>query len=379
MGYYNYIENGNFKGAKGQKNLMLLVGNGFDIQCLNTLGVRGSTRYESFYYYLCSKGVTPESNTLQSWMKSRKDEGKKDWCDFECAIMDHLKSNEIPNIQELTADLTEVQNFFAEYLNKLITPEIIKSIGEKIAKENLAIEGLQKFLGDLSENDYRSLHFKDSLEHYLIYNIKVMNFNYTTLFDNYMYLDRDNFDPHPHKNIDTNFEFYPNPNGFQKIYNDLGNFMNSKTIHSSNLMLEIEHPHGSQFVPKSMLFGFYENLNNADNSKYKDFLKNYWTQGDKKYQHLFPDTDLFIVFGLSLGKTDSWWWKNIIDTLRSGKSELIIYYYDSGNNISSDDVKNMFLDASNCQLEIYERNYIKTRISVVTYTNNNELKAFRMS
>ena len=264
-------------------------------------------------------------------------------------------------------------------MNELITPEIIKSIGEKIAKENLAIEGLQKFLGDLSENDYRSLHFKDSLEHYLIYNIKVMNFNYTTLFDNYMYLDRDNFDPHPHKNIDTNFEFYPNPNGFQKIYNDLGNFMNSKTIHSSNLMLEIEHPHGSQFVPKSMLFGFYENLNNADNSKYKDFLKNYWTQGDKKYQHLFPDTDLFIVFGLSLGKTDSWWWKNIIDTLRSGKSELIIYYYDSGNNISSDDVKNMFLDASNCQLEIYERNYIKTRISVVTYTNNNELKAFRMS
>lgn len=38
-----------------QHNIMVLVGNGFDIQAFSDLNVRGDTKYTSFYYFLKSR------------------------------------------------------------------------------------------------------------------------------------------------------------------------------------------------------------------------------------------------------------------------------------------------------------------------------------
>lgn len=380
VGYHNYIADGTFESVELQKNIMLLVGNGFDIQCLKALKVQGSTRYENFYYYLLSKGITPESNILQKLMKEKKARGDKDWSDFECAIMEYLSSNRSINANKLKKDLKEIQNLFAEYLNELITPNVIKGISKKINERNSAIEGLQKFLGDLSEKDYRKLRFKDNLTYYVLYNVKVMNFNYTTLFDNYIYLDKDRFDPHPYKEADRNFMFDPNPKDISNI-KLRETIANKKTSFSSYLMLDIDHPHGSQFIPKSMLFGFDDEskVSELDKNVSKTFLKHYWTQGDKKYRHLFSDTDLFILFGLSLGETDSWWWKNIIDALSNNeaKGELIIYLYNDSR--SEDDIKNEFIGLYGKNIKSNLKEFVKEKISIINYKDEDELKAFKLN
>ena len=110
-------------------------------------------------------------------------------------------------------------------------------------------------------------------------------------------------------------------------------------------MQDIVHPHGYQNIPRSMLFG-------VESDKYKNnwfakrLVKSYWAQNDQKYQSFFDNTELFIIYGASLGITDSWWWKNIFDSILNKNSELIIY---SHSNSDKEDVKNRFINA--CQIE----------------------------
>ena len=41
---------------------------------------------------------------------------------------------------------------------------------------------------------------------------------------------------------------------------------------------------------------------------------------------MISESELFIIFGSSLGKTDKWWWRHILATIYKG-SQLIIYAY----------------------------------------------------
>lgn len=67
----------------------------------------------------------------------------------------------------------------------------------------------------------------------------------------------------------------------------------------------------------------------------------------KRYENLFKTTSLFIIYGCSLGESDSWWWKRIFDRLiDDDPAELIIYHY---GNETADVIKDRFI--SSCQLE----------------------------
>ena len=90
----------------------------------------------------------------------------------------------------------------------------------------------------------------------------------------------------------------------------------------SYLLTDVVHPHGMQYVPRSLLFG----VDAAEESAGK-LAKPYWAQNDTKFGDLFPETDLFIIFGCSLGESDGWWWRNIVDRLtRSEPCDAIIYW-----------------------------------------------------
>ena len=145
---------------------------------------------------------------------------------------------------------------------------------------------------------------------------------------------------------------------------------------SSYLMTEVVHPHGSQGMPRSLLFGVdmpEEVWGNQD--KRLRLAKPFWAQNERRYSHLFEDTELFILFGCSLGESDKWWWKNIADVL--GKEthysvgentflpEIIIYWYNGGaNSLTTDEVRQHFLDSAGA-LEKYEE--LKDYIHVVLY------------
>ena len=105
------------------------------------------------------------------------------------------------------------------------------------------------------------------------------------MLDNILLLDKGQFDPHPHKFADRQIQFYPNPDGTPidlpgwgmdletKEWSQGSYLVDSHLNEETNyLMSNINHPHGYQNVPKSMLFGF----DNEEQIKRKGFwLKNF--------------------------------------------------------------------------------------------------------
>ncbi len=351
------------KEIKNQHNIMVFIGNGFDISVLRKYRDDNLiTSYSKFYDYLCYKEFN-EDNILFSKMKEegKKDLRKENWCDFESLLGELLESG-VPT-DKLNDALEEIQHKFLLFLNDIVTPDILLNLDRDRTENGFGIKALSRFLGDLDKEDYKKINFPKKTNHYHMYNYLFINFNYTSLFDNYIYLDKYQFDPHPYERVDRNFQFYP----YTK--RDNGN----DTIWSSYIMTDIIHPHGYQNIPKSLLFG----VEDKKYASYKKFNKSYWAQDNLKYNSYFYDAELFIIYGASMGETDSWWWKNIYDSLLCRESELIIYYYEDGeHNYNKDDIKQKFING--CKVNSSEEDilHVKQKIYVVLYDKNRNLNMF---
>lgn len=321
-----------------QHNIMALVGNGFDIAALSRYShgrmKEKNTSYTEFYnflsYYnnLCSK-----DNLIYKKMTEDYKKGKENWSDFERSIDDLMEDTSI-DIDELEEYLEELQNGFTRFLYEIVTTEVLLEINKESRSNKLALTSLSKFLGDLRKK-HTTLKFEKNINHYDLYNFLFVNFNYTMLLDNYIYLDKMCFDPHLYKTVDRNFRFFTNPHRKNSDFNRSDGL-------SSYVLTNIIHPHGNQYIPRSILFG--TDLPEYDKTApIKKMIKPFWAQNDVKYQRYFDDTELFIIYGMSLSITDGWWMKKIYDRLADGKAELIIYYY--GTNKSETEIKQQFLDS----------------------------------
>ena len=381
---YNIYTNQEFKelANDGQINIMALFGNGVDIQLMEYLKSPYRTSYQNFYNYLCYKNFDKDNIIFQKMTEDKKDNEnnsniKQNWSDFENSLIEIFNENDYINEARLTNDFNHFQVEFSNFLNDIITPNMLAQIGNDSSKSELAISSFQKFLADLDESNFRKLSFPSKLYHYKLFNWEILNFNYTSMLDNILVLDKEQYDPHPWPHADRQISFAANPNNFT---NDHCSW-DSSTYFSSYLMTNITHPHGYQNVPKSMLFGFdNENqITNVDNrNKAKNFLKPYWAQNDKKYKSYFNNTDLFILYGLSLGDSDFWWWNNILNSLLETDSELIIYNYNSNNESDSDTI-NRFIDvAKKEQLTAEDIEKLHKKIAVVQYDPKSKLHAFKL-
>jgi len=381
---YNIYTNQEFKelANDGQINIMALFGNGVDIQLMEYLKSPYRTSYQNFYNYLCYKNFDKDNIIFQKMTEDKKDNEnnsniKQNWSDFENSLIEIFNENNYINEARLTNDFNHFQVEFSNFLNDIITPNMLAQIGNDSSKSELAISSFQKFLADLDESNFRKLSFPSKLYHYKLFNWEILNFNYTSMLDNILVLDKEQYDPHPWPHADRQISFAANPNNFT---NDHCSW-DSSTYFSSYLMTNITHPHGYQNVPKSMLFGFdNENqITNVDNrNKAKNFLKPYWAQNDKKYKSYFNNTDLFILYGLSLGDSDFWWWNNILNSLLETDSELIIYNYNSNNESDSETI-NRFIDvAKKVQLTADDIEKLHKKIAVVQYDSKSKLHAFKL-
>ena len=323
--------------------ISILVGNGFDIQALNHLEVSTNTSYLSFYNFINWKYSNKiNENLIVKKMENDKKLGKNNWSDFENTIKDIIKS-EYENEEEIFSDeqyidaLTELQLYFSDFLNTLVTTEVLSSIdklGERIddsefgVRKSLPLYTLQFFLCDLSKEELSRIEFAKKVKHHNTIDFTFFNFNYTPLFDNYITLDKENFDPHMYKQSDNNFHF--------QLGSNEGLYVKLKS--------RLFHPHGFQHTPRSMLFGF-DNPNqvinnykgdlytNSEVQKYvKYFLKPYWAENDKKYKQFIDEAELYIVFGHSIGESDKYWWKAIANKLSNQTAELVIYNFSYDDN-----------------------------------------------
>lgn len=372
--YINYKNTDTIKGVNNQHNIMIIVGNGFDISLLKNYGNEIVTSYNNFYNYLC-KHSKSKDNLIFKKMTEDKENGKENWSDFEASLDDLIDSN--MKLTTLEKDLNEIRKEFLYFLNDIVTPDILIKVNNDAFKYKWAKKSLSCFLKDLSKNDFENCKFPSKTNHYDMYNFLFVNFNYTPLLDSYIFLDKNQFDPHPYNTVDRNFSFYPNPNSYNKNC-----YFNSDTIWSTFIMTDIVHPHGIQSIPRSLLFGT-ENEKYKTNTQFVKFNKSYWAQDELKYKSYFEQTRLFIIYGTSMGKTDSWWWNNIAEILVNNKSEseLIIYYYENKNSKNIDDnyVKSMFINSCNKEFSKEEKEIIFDKIFVVLYRDSKDHVLFGLN
>lgn len=349
MGHRDY-RNAGFTSPNNQHNVMAFVGNGFDVQVMHDYDSPINTRYTSFYHFLKLRSFNKDNPILQE-MERLREAGKEDWSDVESVVGNLLTARRVyPD--ELAEALREMQGQFSEFLDLAAPSTLLARLGADSMDRDLAIKSLAEFLGDLDPEEYRRIRFPGRINNFDVYNFVFVNFNYTPLLDDFVYLDQKQFDPLPYKTVDRNFAFQGNPKGVA------GASVRPGDQFSSYLMTEVFHPHGHQSIPRSLLFGIDEPAKRSGNGdKSLRLAKPFWAQNERRYKHLFSDTELFIVFGCSLGESDRWWWRHIAESLGQERTrsdegdvyqpELIIYWYNGGTQVlSGAEVREKFFQAA---------------------------------
>lgn len=372
MGFRQFTPS-EYQELKKQHNIMALVGNGFDIQVTRKYRTKFSPGYVAFYRYLQARDFD-STNLIVQQMASLKARGLPNWSDLENAI-DILVN---PSSQRYTPadsvyDATvAIQAAFSEYLELVAPPDLLAKLGKDSASGALSVRSMSTFVSDLARNpDFEKFNFPSTTKHYDLFNFLFVNFNYTPLLDDYIYLDHDQWQPRVHKWADRNFTFYPNPTGDAKGFGD------QNTGWSSYLRAEVVHPHGQQSIPRSLLFGIDapDGFHPGTHPNRK-LMKPYWAMNGIEFGHLFAEVRLFLIFGCSLGVSDGWWWRRIVESLdqNSGddqaQSELVIYWWSGGTSLPARNaIVDKFLDGAGIGSGDAIGQRVRERIHVVVYTD----------
>ena len=356
---YKKFDTKTYEALEKQHNIFALVGNGFDISVLKRFQpdkkIVRTTSYVDFYDYISSLGLCEEDDILYKKMKEDRALGKENWSDFENTIKELLDSSGHKIVDELEESVDKFQRLFTKFLNDLVDTEVLLKLDKEASDKKLSIQSLARFLKDLDDLD--QLDFVDSLYHYHLYNFVFANFNYTSLLDNYIFLDKVQFNPHAFNRGDRSFYFkftLPEQN---------------ETFYSSYLLSKVIHPHGIQDIPRSILFGIdLEKYDRATDTR-KRLVKGYWSQYEAKYKSYIEEADLFIIYGMSLGPTDAWWMDAIFDEILKRKVELILYWF---GEVDKEVVVDKFIDC--CTRHIgssdEDKNAVRNRVHVVSFTKN---------
>ena len=377
-----------------QHNIMMLVGNGFDISALQMLEADYRTTYTSFFYFLKAQNFNPQ-NVLFSLMndlrikhegaQTNNEQAYSNWSDFEVALQQLLDEQSSISQAKLREDLQQLQQAFSRYLDIVGSPDILNRLDRQAKQNGWADLTFSRFLEDLNEEQHRRIELARSFNHYHLLNVNVINFNFTFLLDNYLFLDQHQFDPHRHLHADRNFSFWPNRRDFR--YN--GSEGNKRTVWSSYLMTEIHHPHGVQQVPRSLLFGVDASDDVAKKGSEMKLEKPFWAQTPRRFQKMIAESELFIIFGSSLGSTDRWWWRHILAAVGRG-AQVIIYQYVadlSSTSITEDTSRDTFVK-ENFDRALFDTEslddqsliaQLKENIIVVLFDDPTSLSAFGWS
>ena len=155
-------------GIAKQHNIMIFIGNGFDISILQKYRKdKLVSSYSKFYDFLCYKEFN-KNNLLFKKMCEDKNNGKENWSDFEESLNELLCTS--ISGEELNYALKEIQNMFLLFLNELVTPEILLNLNDDVLNNQWSINALSKFLGDLDSEDFERMNFPTTTNHYHMYN-----------------------------------------------------------------------------------------------------------------------------------------------------------------------------------------------------------------
>lgn len=362
-GYVEYSKN-TFTRLDKQHNIMVLVGNGFDIQVLHDYGQPVDSRYSSFYYHLKMCDFD-SANRLLVHMEEALAEGRENWSDIEAAVAAALEAGR-HRPEEIFADLRAMQAQFAEFLQGVVPNRLLGDLGADAVANEWSIRSLTEFLRDIKDaQTFKSMQFPvNTGTHYGLFNFLFVNFNYTTLLDNYVFLDQLQFTPRKWSSVDTNFSFKNDPGGHFHPSNatDAGQ--------SGYVLTDVVHPHGVLSTPRSLLFGIdaEDDYDKGQNS-HNQLKKPYWAQSNVLFRSHFAQTELFIVFGCSLGESDGWWWRNIAQAVSNGDAEVIIYRRKEVG-LTEQSVKDSFLKVAGFERSSDARTELEKKLCIILYKDS---------
>lgn len=276
-------------------NITYLIGNGFDIN----LGL--DTRFTDFYKYYLK--IESPNEFINKFKENELIRNAEKWADLELELgkyMQEYTENELDDIINLLIDL---QNNLCDYLDL----ECKKISNYQIYKE--------KIIHDLFNPEiYLDSRQKQNLSSYKSsfnaqnHNINIITFNYTKTIENILSWNN--------LKIQCSERKYDN-----------------KTL--SNNLLTIEHIHGT--TEDSMLLGVNDSdqINNntlKNNNRLRYYLVktvmnvNTGSRREEICNTRIHESDLIVVFGMSIGKTDKYWWETVLKRISGSNARLIIYY-----------------------------------------------------
>lgn len=301
-------------------NVTYIIGNGFDLN----LGLQ--TSYKDFYNdYTKRSSSTPEIEALKDSIMN--DQTLENWADLEYALGQYTdKVKEGAEVMtDVYLDLVEnLKNYFQRVSESI--PNIKKILG-------FGTEMTTKFLLDLyNPEEYLTNNEQTELKRFYTdidintekpstkTKINIINLNYTPAIE--ILLDA--------KDTET-----PSINDVSASIT--GNwFLSAKKKEAS--VERIYHLHHTLKPNDVIIVGVNDesqikNESFRENSILRELLikpeanKNQGTGIDKECKKLIENTDLFVFFGISLGETDSNWWKLIAEVLADKKTRLILFEY----------------------------------------------------
>jgi hypothetical protein len=291
-------------------NITYIVGNGLDLQ----YGLK--TRYKDFYefqnkVYISRKENEEEySNFIYESLFSDKVNDYENWSDFELSIGKLTKDNDLISSsiemkEKFIDDFSEVVDDLREYLR--LQQE--QNLEEGIVIDFVStLNDLKKSLPVLNQSTIDK-KFKENLYQHDIVNI--LTLNYTNVLD--------------------------------RLYDRSGkSFVNKLRTNDYNFYIKSPiHAHGTVDICTVLGVSDETQISNNFEEEQKEsliknlVLRNYRENMDVKNTDVIKNSDIIILYGVSLGKTDKYIWSQIAEQSIRSSVPVIIYYYipnfDPGN------------------------------------------------
>ncbi len=331
-------------------NVTFLLGNGFDLN----LGFKTS------YCDFLNEYVNIESdNQIIQQFKTiiKKDcEGVNSiWSDAELAMGEYSREFEGEEAREnFLLCLEDFENALRRYLQNLPSEIFQKNIGKLANDFAIAINDYTKDFRFQVKNTLLSSEYNPTANHGYFFQFVIFNY---TQFADYLLLSK-----HFKERL---FQFKHHSTKIAPI------FAYPLHIHGTMSKDMIFGLDNTAQIKNSKLFNF-DNVEDRGNIVKKDAIDACENGTYQKLLSIFEQTDLFYLYGLSIGDTDSSYWKRIIRLMESRKNvRTIIHAMDAPcidierrkNRSFCNNLKNKFLAHSQKDSESAESVYSRIHIA----------------
>lgn len=328
-----------------------LIGNGLDIH----LGLK--TSYLDFYNYLDSSKAINLNNRIYEAILKRKVEvssslEKVDWSNFEVAIGKYTASiKEKDEIGKFEDDYEEFVEEFTKFIETQ-TDEIdfdsfledaLKVFSKAVIKpDNMEEHDQEKLL-----KDYKKASTEQKIRDFII-------FNYTEILDK-IYL-RWESSPVKH-NIKVNKPIH------------IHGYCHSELLLGVNDVTQISEDLAEDENIKAMLVKTFANELST-------------TTRFRKTKEIINASDMIVIFGMSLGESDKFWWELIIENLEKYSwKKVIIYAFDKDKSNLDRRINKMHFKRRQWQEQItkYSQNNNRENLNEQIFVQFNTEKIFNFN